>query len=582
MRIGHQNLTATNLTGVIRSPDRTVEYLVIYNNNPVNVYIRLGSPEIPTQRNFDITIPPLYIMAISVNSNQFGIRLGEDNVSLSLLTGTTVIEGMIDEAPPALGGVPIQAASFATSDLNSGITSFLGTTTLGPFNLTLWGGALIYVLLGASSGQAVVAVNGSASPAGPWKPLGTYAVWPNVPSMINVPRAVPFLQVIINSTAIAGESIISGDVALRAILSEVQNLAYNPGTQAITKTFNLAGVSSQQFTFVTVGLPAVSIAAIATAGTSAGAAITFLVEASSDLVNWRQVTARDQLMSQGVTLYRALGNLDLFIRVTIFQIVGGQNEVGSLYLSIPQQADLGYILNTIQQSLGDNKAPSNTNQDIYHELDNIRVNGQNNHSDLTLINASIGTTNTSVAAINTVLGTNQPYLAYLPSIYALENTNLPSLSNLATMVTSLTAINNNLSNIFAKLGGTGSYFASAFNCNPSTWTFTGSVMPTNGRIVYARLSAMATGIVTPPFMGFIGFGASGGGGVTGSCYQCQLEPIGGVGGGTQNTGPYQGMASNYGSIRDAGLSYGTNAGIYVNQVGSAGFATMEYEVLAVG
>lgn len=369
-RIGHQNLSAGNLTGVINYP-RTIEYLVMYNNNPAPLYVRLGSPEIPNQKNYDIAVPPNYIMAISVNSNQFGFRLGDTGITTALLTGNTVIEGMIDEAPPALGGVPIQAASLATAELTNGLQTFAGVTTLTTFNLSLWGGLLVYVSPDVGSGQGVIQINISSDGA-TWKAYRTASFWPNIPVSITVPRVATFVQIILNATAIVGEPAISGVVLVRAALTEIGQYTYNPTANALVKTYNLVGIASQQYTFVTAGLPAVSVAAIATTGSTSSAAITFLVEATSDLVNWRQVTARDQLMSQGVTLYRALGNLDLFIRVTIFQLTAGQTGVGSVYMSIPFQADLGYILNTIQQSLGDKNAPSNTNQDIYHQLDTIR------------------------------------------------------------------------------------------------------------------------------------------------------------------------------------------------------------------
>jgi len=105
-------------------------------------------------------------------------------------------------------------------------------------------------------------------------------------------------------------------------------------------------------------------------------------------------------MSQGITLYRALGALDIALRVTVFEVGGVSALVGSLYASIPPEADLGYILNTIQQSLGDISAPTtvppgSNRGDIYHELE---------------------------------------------AMFQVENTNLPNLSNLAGMLTTLNAI----------------------------------------------------------------------------------------------------------------------------------------------
>lgn len=390
-RIGHQNLTSVRRTGVI-SYDRTLEFLVLYNNNPVPLYVRLGSPEIPNEFNYDIAVPPNYIMAVSVNSNQFGFRLGNSNVVITQITGNTVIEATIDEAPPSLGGVPINNASLSTADLLNGVPAFNGVTVFGPFNVNQWGGLIVNVIPTATSGQGVIQVDVSADGV-TFIPYQTWAFWQNIPATILIPRVSQFCRITLNATAIVGEPAIAGNVSIRGSLAEIAIPSYTPQGASITKTYALAASGSQQYQFVTTGYPAVSIAAIATAGTGASAAITLLVEASSDLVNWRQVTFRTQRMTTGITLYRALGNLDLFMRVTVFEVGGISAANGTVYLSIPSEADTGAILNTIQQSLGDTGAPTNTNQDIYHELDNIRTG-------INTSNTNLGTSNANLAAIN--------------------------------------------------------------------------------------------------------------------------------------------------------------------------------------
>lgn len=461
-RIGHQNLTAANRTGTI-SYDRTLEFLVLYNNNPVPLYVRLGSPEIPNEFNYDISVPPNYIMAISVNSQQFGFRLGSASVVTTLITGISVVEATIDEQPPSLGGVPINNASLSTADLLNGVPLFNGPTLYGPFNINQWGGLIINVIPSATSGQGVIQIDVSADGT-TWIPYQTWAFWQNIPATILTPRVSQFARITLNATAIIGEPAIAGNVSIRGSLAEITTPSYTPQGTSIVKTYALAASGSAQYQFVTTGIPAVSIAAIATAGTGASAAITLLIEASSDLINWRQVTFRTQRMSTGITLYRAVGKLDLFMRVTIFEVGGISAANGSVYLSIPDTADTGAILNTIQQSLGDIGAPTNTNQDVYHELDNVRLN-------IGITNTTLGTTNTNLSTINsnivvllgtsgflypalisisTTIGSTNTLLGTTNTLLGTINTNIGSTNTLLTNINSLTnTTNTNIATILA-------------------------------------------------------------------------------------------------------------------------------------
>lgn len=423
------------------SIDIDFEAVAVVVNNPTAspVFLRIGSPDIPTETNADLFIPSGESLSFPVSGYSFAATFGTatalpaTSVALSGLFTTCIITFLgAGETIPSYG-----SASFLTLSISElrAITAYAGVTTSPTFDIGAWGGALIYVNPGAASGQAVVAVNVSNTGlAGSFTPLGVYAIWPNVPSVITVPRVARYFQVILNATAIPGEAAISGSYSVRASLEEVQTLTYNPSGNTITKSYTMTAVQAVQYLFVVVGLPAVSIAAIATAGTGAASAITFLVEASSDLINWRQVTARDQKMSAGVTLYRALGNLDIFIRVSIFEI-GGAAQNGTLYVSTPREVDTGYILNTIQQSLGDISAPTNTNQDIYHELDNIRLNAISTVTNLATIITQLGAINVNLTTVNTNLVTIQGQLSTI-------NTNITAVNTaIAASNVQLTSIN---------------------------------------------------------------------------------------------------------------------------------------------
>lgn len=450
-RIGHQQLTVSKLTGVI-SYDRTIEYLVLYNNNPVPLYIRLGSPEIPTQRNYDIAVPPNYIMGISVDSNQFGFRLGDDTVTLALVSGVTVIEGLIDEPPPALGGVPIQGASLATSDLGGGVRTFAGAGVIGIFNLTLWGGLLFNLFPSNTSGQGVVQVDISSDGV-TFIPYSTYAFWQSIPFTLLLPRIGTFVRFTLNTTTIVGEPAIAGSYTLRGTLAEVTQIGYTPNSTSIVKTWAIAASGSQQFSFVTSGLPAVSISAIETSG-GATPVIQLLIESSSDNVNWRVVTSRVEFLSTGVSLYRSFGNLGIFIRVTVSELGGAFASNGSLYMSIPAAPDTAGILNTIYKALGDQTTavPVGSFPDMWHQLDAMRIGINTADTNLSSIitntsatNTALGTVNTNLGTINTSLGNTGPIVTALSSLSSslstLHNDNIVTISpQLSTINTSIQTI----------------------------------------------------------------------------------------------------------------------------------------------
>src|SRR5688572_15411484 len=94
-----ENLSRTipTLSLIVRQ-DVEAEYLIVNNDNPVPVYIRIGSPEIPNESNYDYVAPPNFIYPLPVSAREFGLRLGASNVNPTLITGTTVVEAVWNEA----------------------------------------------------------------------------------------------------------------------------------------------------------------------------------------------------------------------------------------------------------------------------------------------------------------------------------------------------------------------------------------------------------------------------------------------------------------------------------------------------
>ena len=445
------------------TPSRSVnldnfQAVAIFVENPTgtSVLIRLGGNDIPTEASADHRVPANGYLLVPAEGSSFAIALADPGavsspVSSNLLTTATVVFLDKHEALPSFG-----AASFLTLSTSSlePITAYSGATTSDVYDLGAWGGALVFVSPDAASGQAEATIQVSNDGAS-WHDVGTYALWPNVTALLTVPRVARYFRLVLSATPIITEPALAGHYSVRATLSEVQALAYNPSGNAIVETVELVSIQGQQFEFVTAGLPAVSLALISTDSTPTAAA-DFFVEASSDATAWRLVTARTQVFSQGVSRYLALGPLDRYIRVTVNQLTVGQTLTASLYVSTPPEQDIAATLNTIQQSLGDHFAPSNTNQDIYHELDSIRLESDETNAWLGGIDGirdRLGDIETSTASADTkltnVTNNTSATVSLLASIEAINNAISTSntsidgksttmVSHLAALVTSLT------------------------------------------------------------------------------------------------------------------------------------------------
>jgi hypothetical protein len=549
-RIGHQNLYAGNQTGVVRSPDRTIEYLVVYNNNPAPVYIRLGSPEIPNQRNFDIMVPALQIMALSVNSNQFGFRLGNDDVLPSLISGNTVIEGMIDEAPPVVGNVPIQAASLATADLANGYQTFAGVTTSAIFNLALWGGASLFILPALSSGQSVVAIQSSSDQTN-WTTNGTWALLPGVPVVINVNRTAQFFRFIINVTAIAGEPAIGGVYSVRASLSEVQQLAFNPGGNNYVKNYAVTALGSQTFFYVTAGLPAVIVRMNVATGVRQEMVWYTGPTASGP---WSLAAFREQSVAGFYnSIYRSLGNLDAFLRIDILDI-GNNAGTGTLALAVANAPDLTAVLQNIYAALGDVGQPVNTNQSIYHELESIRS-----------LSASY-----------------LPYLPNLASIFSVENANLPFLPNLASINTHEANIDTNIGAVANRIGVGAVVYTGQTSIPSGVWTATGIAINPTYKVASVQVSAAVPGSGSPNTSGLIALGQGTNSTETQSWYT--LYPEISVDRSNTNAliqGHYVGPTIQSASIGGPGvLIFNNSTQIWLYQSVNSGTLTMAFTVVA--
>lgn len=460
-------LTATKSQVVI---NLTFDAVAMSIENPTAspVYIRLGATDFPNESNADRVIPAAQSRVIAVEGRVFTAVLGSPT---QLTTGATPVGGLTStvvvtllskgETVPTFGSASF--LSISTAQLSSGFQAIVPTAQV--YDLGPWGGAIIFLAPDGGSGQAIIDLQVSNDSI-TWATAQQYAMWPGLPVTVNVPRVMRYLKMTVFATGIVGEPNPSGSFYVRGSITEITQYTYKPTGTPITKTYNLAPAGAVQYQIYAGGIPAISVAIVALSGSGVGASITLLIEASSDKLNWRQVTFRQQTMSIGKTAYRTTGQLDLYVRISVSEFSGANSAVGTIYISTTDEPDLAAILNTIQQSIGDKDAPSNTNQDVYHELDTIR---QSNASILT-----------QLTAINTLETANLPYLSNLPNIKL----------DTASIVTQVTQIAKQTLNPVQQSTVVGA----------GAWVSTGIDATVGARITYIQMSEL---IVAANAMGFL-------------------------------------------------------------------------------
>ena len=422
-----ERLTPNKTSVVINLNNFRAAMLYVQNPTGSAVLVRAGGTDVPSLASADYRVPANGFLLVAVDGTNFAATFADQlavtaPATSNLQTVATIELLDADEKPPAFGSANFQSLSL--SDLLP-LTAFSGVTTSTVFDLGAWGGAVVFVAPGSGSGQGVITVDVSASPTGSFTTLGTWSFWPSIPATIMIPRtSARYMRVTLNATAIPGEPAISGSYGVRATLTELFDKGYLPSGASITKSYSLAPLGSVSYTLVTAGLPAVSIGLNNATGSNGE----LILEASSSATGpWRLVSFREQSLAGFYnSIYRTVGNLDLFLRVSVLEL-SNVPMTGTVAFSIPEAPDENGILQSVYAALGDVGQPVNVGQSIYHLLARIDATATN-------INAGISTSNVILAAINTGLATTN---SLLTTANSLANTANTSLSSIDTDTTSL-------------------------------------------------------------------------------------------------------------------------------------------------
>ena len=429
------------------------DIIVIDNPTGSPILLRVGSPEIPTTGNADYTIPANGVKVLPVQGRQFGLTFSDFTLVGTQLAGNlgnyaSILFLTQDEPMPSYGAASYQSLSL--SPLTNGFLTISGPGQTGTLDLGSWGGMLISLIPNVGSGQGVIQVQVTDTPtvSASWKLLGTWSFWANIPVLLLVARTARYARILVNATTIAGEPVISASLSARATIAEITEVSYQPIGASITTAFNIAALGTQRYTFVTVGIEAITIGINITTGT----VDELIVEASQSPAGpWRTVMYREQNAAGTFnSIYRTIGQLDLFTRVSILEI--GNNPggtTGTLTMSMTSEPDLNGMLQNIYAALGDvgQSGVANVGQSLWHLLKTIDVDTGN-------IAASAGTIATNTATINTTLGTTNSNLATISSSISSTNSLLTTINgNVAPLHGDLvTTINGSLGSIISNQG----------------------------------------------------------------------------------------------------------------------------------
>lgn len=415
----------------------------IYVSNPTGspVYIKVGSVGAPDENTATTTIPANSKEVLPALGVEFAAAFA--NPSL-LLTSTSGNLGKVctiwflddDEETPTFGSA--QFLSLSLSELVAGDQPYVSATVSPIFDLSPWGGLIFSITPTVGVDQGIVQLRVSEDAVN-FTVIRTWSLWPGVNLIISVPRTYRYVQL---RFVIALGSTFSGVYTARATMSEILQLSYSASGTSISNAYNVPNLNEQSFMYATQGIPQVAIALANTSGN----ALQMIVETSSDAIAWRFVWQREQNVGSLLyrTIFRTQGNLNNYLRIRILEIGNNGPVVGTLALSIPGEADNNLLLSQILTALGDIGSPTSVNQDIYHELDTIRINSSdirtntsniiiNQNSQITLqtaANVAITSGNTLLAAGN-VTTTNM--LTVLNNMY--NTSKASSFYYFATVVT---------------------------------------------------------------------------------------------------------------------------------------------------
>lgn len=500
--------------------------IIVENNTGSAILIREGSQENPSIRSADHFIAAASIACLPVNAQEFSVAFADTTLVANVqgfvsgLANFAIIEIIGEgETVPTFGAISF--ASLSLSQLIP-ITAFSGPTTSPVIDIGAFGGLCVWINPSGASGQGVVQVYVSETGAsGTFVLLDTRAIWTGIPVIWNVPRVARYAQIFINAVAISGEPTPAGSYGVRASLQEVQVISYNPQSNAINQAYNVANLTETNKSFVTVGLPAISVIVQETSG--AGIASELIIETSTSATGpWYLVTFREQNIGAGsafASVYRTIGTLGPFTRVRLLNTGIAGALVGNLIYSIAPIPDNSGLLTDILRALGDVSAPVNVNQDIYHELDNAR-----------LALASIdGKTSTLLVSANSIanntFNTNSNASAIAGSVASIDakSTNLAAIAasdaSIDAKSTNLAAIAASDANINASLirwqtGSTGVVAITAAPGAPlNTWNLSALALSAGFYVVSGKF-----GITCPAALQYVRIGigiGNGGGGFSG-------------------------------------------------------------------
>lgn len=485
--------------------------MIVLNPTASPVLIRIGAPDIPDQTNADIIVASPYAQTYPVIGKTFGISLG--NAALLTTGGSAALSGLLSvaivefldksEIIPTFGAYSFQSLSIS---LLKDLTAFSNTTTTPTFDLGSWGGAIVYVVPTAGSGQGLIQLEVSADQV-TWLSGGNWAFWPNMPVAIQVSRRLRYFRISFGTAGIVGEPTIAGSYSVRATISEILSTQYLVIGASLTKSYVVGIAGTQSYTFLTTNMPAISVG-INNTGVGATPRGQLIVEASQSAAGpWRLVAEREQSLATVLNnVFRSFGAVDIYMRVSILD-TGASGLTGTLTMSVTNEPDQTGYLQNILSALGDSKNTPLVNQNIYAELDAIRLQMLLAVNDLNGVILWLTAIDGHVDAVESLINSSNILLAQINTNLTTSNTNLTSIiaalatvnGNLATVISNLSAISTTLLNIRADTASASQVIGTLSGATGAAgvWVNLGLVLPGNGFLMELSCQVRVDGQLNP-------------------------------------------------------------------------------------
>jgi hypothetical protein len=174
-------------------------------DNPTSseVLVRVGNTDAPERSNADLIIPAAKFRTVPVVGRSFGLQLGTPS---RLQAGTPALGGLSNLATAlfvsAGEALPVASdygyAALSSSDALAGLASVAAGNALGPFDLGVWGGLIVFVADTTATVQTRLRYDTSADQL-IWQTAATLPLYPSSAMLLTLPRLARYARLFVDA-----------------------------------------------------------------------------------------------------------------------------------------------------------------------------------------------------------------------------------------------------------------------------------------------------------------------------------------------------------------------------------------------